>query len=235
MGTRFPGINSDPLDVRLGDGQITWTENTSELSTMSEHGGSSHGLGWSQIYPKFSATGNCRLFLGTIQPPSCTCLGIRNVLYLCRSISQSRLLPEDAQRCISIETPEQHTLNIIMVTSVGTAESPGSWNCPWHELVLHRKSKSDQNAISCKGWIWTSGHMEETIMSPLLILARQCTGARGTCLPHSSQHREENFITFPLEIVVETPQITTSCSCLQWVKNSSHESTKLGNRGVNFW
>lgn len=45
MGTRFPGINSDLLDVRLGDGQITWTENTSELSAMSEHGGSSHGLG----------------------------------------------------------------------------------------------------------------------------------------------------------------------------------------------
>lgn len=34
---------------------------------------------------------------------------------------------------------------------------------------------------------------------------------------------------------METPQITTSSSCLQQVKSRSNENTRVGNKGGNFW
>lgn len=44
-------------------------------------------------------------------------------IFAAASSTQSRLMPEDTHRSIYVEPPEQHTLNIIMVTSVGSWEN----------------------------------------------------------------------------------------------------------------
>jgi len=53
---------------------------------------------------------------------------------ICAPVSnkQSRLLPDIADTIVHIETADQHVLNIIIVTSVGTGEPQ---YCPFHELV----------------------------------------------------------------------------------------------------
>lgn len=233
-GTHFLGINSDPLDVRLWGGQITWTENITELSTMCEHGGSHHWLGWSQIYPEFSAS--CRLLLGTIhcshtwtiQPPALV-QGPEMFCIFCCSIKQpeqtfawgcSQIHLHWTSRTVHLKYNNCHLSGIL-------GQSPGSQNCPWHELVWHRKSKGNQTSF--KGWIWTSDSLEETIMNPLQILAKGDMSASFFPAQGSKLHY------FSPRNVVETPQITTSSSCLQWVKSSSNEGAKVRPRRVNVW
>lgn len=186
MGTHFPGINSAPLDVRLWGGQITWTENITELSTMWRHAWSHHWVGmisnlsWIlcilQVVP-----GNYPLLPHMNYPTSWTCLGIRNVVYFCCSIKHSEQTHAwgytQIHLCWTSRTAHLKYNNGHLSGILG--KSPGSQDCPWHELVWHRRSKGSQTAIYCKGWILISDHLEETIMNPLEILAKAVHWGKG--------------------------------------------------------
>lgn len=125
--------------------------------------------------------GNCPLLPHMNYSTSWTCLGIRNDLYFCCTIKQSeqtfawgctQLHLRSTCRTAHFKYNNGHLSGIL-------GQSPGSQNCPWHELVWHGKSKGSQTAISYKGWIWISDHLEETIMSPLEILAMAVHWGKG--------------------------------------------------------